>query len=327
MGVDGYQLESISNIRGFNLWEPIYLWGSNAVQLFWLISGFVFIHVYGGKTTVTWKNFMINRFARLYPLHFITLSFILILQLIAHFKFNSYFIYHINDFYHYFLNLFFASEWGAQKGRSFNGPIWSVSVEIFSYIIFCMMLIHFKISKLSSVCILLFSSLAYLLTKNQIFLCLLYFFSGVLTYSLMKFLISKGLNKTIIICISGITISILSLNSDITIPLIIYYIPLFGFTVILFSCLDFKFAYYFPKSLSFIGNTSYSNYLLHSPLQVLFLLFTSFGVVNFSIVFNGFFIIGYITVTILVSIFSFHYIEKPLQTWVKNLFTSQKIRF
>ena len=34
------------------------------------------------------------------------------------------------------LNLFFASSWGLERGPSFNGPIWSVSVEVAIYAVF-----------------------------------------------------------------------------------------------------------------------------------------------------------------------------------------------
>ena len=42
------------------------------VWLFWAISGFVFTNIYVHRET-NLKNFFISRFARLYPLHFITL--------------------------------------------------------------------------------------------------------------------------------------------------------------------------------------------------------------------------------------------------------------
>jgi peptidoglycan/LPS O-acetylase OafA/YrhL len=40
------------------------------------------------------------------------------------------------DAYHLALNLGFASSWGLERGSSFNGPIWSVSVEVALYAIF-----------------------------------------------------------------------------------------------------------------------------------------------------------------------------------------------
>jgi peptidoglycan/LPS O-acetylase OafA/YrhL len=56
----------------YRLLFPIYDNGFWAVSGFWVISGFVFSHVYAGKVTAA-GEFAGARFARLYPLHFITL--------------------------------------------------------------------------------------------------------------------------------------------------------------------------------------------------------------------------------------------------------------
>jgi peptidoglycan/LPS O-acetylase OafA/YrhL len=105
------------------------------VQLFWVISGFIFCARYlNNNYVVSAKEFFINRFARLYPLHFITLLTVALLQYISNEWFQIYQIYPYNDFRHFILNLFLVSHWGFQKGWSFNAPIWSVSVEIPIYI-------------------------------------------------------------------------------------------------------------------------------------------------------------------------------------------------
>ncbi|RYD71093.1 MAG: acyltransferase, partial [Sphingobacteriales bacterium] len=113
--------------------------GQKAVELFFTLSGFVFFWLYAKKLkdhSVSLSKFSILRLSRLYPLHFSTLLTVLILQRIYHSHFNSYFVYAHNDFYHFCLHLFFASNWGFQRGFSFNGPVWSVSVEILLYLIF-----------------------------------------------------------------------------------------------------------------------------------------------------------------------------------------------
>ena len=56
---------------------------------------------------------------------------------IADFSLNgAYFIYQFNDFRHFLLNLCFAQSWGFEYGLSFNGPTWSVSIEILLYVVF-----------------------------------------------------------------------------------------------------------------------------------------------------------------------------------------------
>ncbi len=61
---------------------PIYLHGYWAVGFFWAISGFVFSKVYAGRETPA-DTFAVARFARLYPLHLVTLITIACLQILS----------------------------------------------------------------------------------------------------------------------------------------------------------------------------------------------------------------------------------------------------
>ena len=131
--------EAIPNFRSLEplhaiLW-PFYDYGLWAVQLFWLISGFVFAATYAGRETAG-RRFWVARVARLYPLHLLTLCAVAALQYWRLAWLGNFQIFQINDFYHFVLNLFFASNWGLERGLSFNGPIWSVSVEVAIYAAF-----------------------------------------------------------------------------------------------------------------------------------------------------------------------------------------------
>jgi len=117
------------------LFGPLYEQGHYGVQLFWMISGFVFAAVYYGKPATT-REFAVNRFARLYPLHFATLLAVAILQFAAGVRFGTPVLFQHNDTAHFLLHLGFASDWLASTGMSFNGPIWSVSVEVLLYALF-----------------------------------------------------------------------------------------------------------------------------------------------------------------------------------------------
>jgi len=115
---------------------PSYNIGILGVYIFFCISGIVFAATYLNKEKISINNFFFRRFARLYPLHLITLVIIAIIQLYNIKIFGKYEIYLLNDLKHFFLNLFFISNWGFQDGHSFNGPIWSVSTEFLVYILF-----------------------------------------------------------------------------------------------------------------------------------------------------------------------------------------------
>ncbi|MBL8581747.1 MAG: acyltransferase, partial [Rhizobiaceae bacterium] len=87
------------------LW-PFYLYGHYAVQLFWVISGFVFAAVYAGRRPSA-ASFFGARFARLYPLHFVTLLLVAVLQFWSISALGYFQIYLYNDLYHFVLNVFF----------------------------------------------------------------------------------------------------------------------------------------------------------------------------------------------------------------------------
>ena len=115
--------------------KQFHLLGIYAVNVFWIISGFVMAHVYLGAKTGT-KAFVVNRFARLYPLHLLTLLIMAGLQILAFQRFGTWLISDYNDLYHFAQQLLFASGWGIDKHASFNVPIWSVSVELLVYALF-----------------------------------------------------------------------------------------------------------------------------------------------------------------------------------------------
>lgn len=122
----------------YNILKPLYTEGYYAVQVFWLISGVIFYKVYQDRISsgqVTFSQFILNRFSRLYPLHILTLFAVIALQYFFVAKNGSYFIYDQNTIQSFFQNLLFVQSWGGNNS-SFNGPTWSVSIEILVYCIF-----------------------------------------------------------------------------------------------------------------------------------------------------------------------------------------------
>lgn len=67
----------------FSALKFFYLNGHLAVQFFWILSGFVFFHVYKAQPEISARSFFAHRFARLYPLHLITLCSVAMLQKIG----------------------------------------------------------------------------------------------------------------------------------------------------------------------------------------------------------------------------------------------------
>ena len=123
-------------VADYHLVEPgrgwlwlVYDYGYLAVQLFWMISGLVFAGAYLGRETST-RSFVVNRLARLYPLHLLTLLVVTGLQAVALARLGTTLIYGHYDPADFGAQLLFASNWVDSTRHTFNGPIWSVSVEV-----------------------------------------------------------------------------------------------------------------------------------------------------------------------------------------------------
>lgn len=310
------------------LW-PIYEHGFWAVQLFWMISGLVFSKVYVGANKTSWQQFAASRVARLYPLHFVTLVSIGVIQAISYRLTGGYQLLQINDGYHFFLNLFFISQWGFQEGPSFNEPIWSVSIEIAIYFLF--FLIHRQLFSLGLVFpgILVIFSLVIGNRGTPLWyfaICAMYFFIGTVIY----FLAAKLVNH-IQILIWGSLASLafflyLTQTGVVALqPFINTEIFLLGPILTIVLCIDLKVGdLKFLARVRFIGESTYSLYLWHFPIQVAFL--TIFTFFNFGRDFlrNGYVLVAWLCFMLLVGYVSYRKFERPWQARVLTWFENQK---
>ncbi|MEZ5735249.1 MAG: acyltransferase [Novosphingobium sp.] len=104
-------------------------WGWAFVDLFFVLSGYVFAHVYlDGRlqSRVGMSSFAVARVARLYPLHLLTLFICAAL----------FWDEPRNTLLTFIGHLFMLQGVLGPEGRGFNGPSWSISVEILCYILF-----------------------------------------------------------------------------------------------------------------------------------------------------------------------------------------------
>ncbi|MGA9658602.1 MAG: acyltransferase [Asticcacaulis sp.] len=127
------------NMPFYRILMPVYVYGQFFVELFFSISGYVFFWLYADvintrKTGTT--AFFIARLARLYPLYFATLILVAILQWGFHSLYGKTFIYDHNSAGHFGLNLLMIQQWVPHPQFTFNGPAWSISVEVFLYVLF-----------------------------------------------------------------------------------------------------------------------------------------------------------------------------------------------
>jgi len=312
------------------------------VWLFWSISGFVFANIYLSQK-IGMKKFFIARFARLYPLHFCTLLIVAVLQIFSLILFNRTQENYNNDLYHFILHLLFASDWGLQKDWSFNTPVWSVSIEIPIYFLFFITLIYLRKYKfLFPILIILFFYyvcpfiIDIFKAQNIIELnkwqnlaifnfstCIFYFFLGVF---LFVFLNKYSLfNKYLfLLSLPLILMSILLLNSNNENLIFIKKIypstvVLFSSLIIFFATIDQIFSKFFKLIISF-SNTSYSIYLLHFPIQLIFLIIFEIYLVDLEIFKNFIIFLIFVIILQIISLISFKFFEQPFRKYInKNL--------
>src|SRR5262249_13613907 len=99
--VDGF---SRTMLPFYGLFAPLYDHGWIAVDMFFVLSGFIFFWKYEAaierRTIGSWR-FALLRIARLYPLHILTLISMAALQAVYSRQFGYTFVYDNNDGYHF----------------------------------------------------------------------------------------------------------------------------------------------------------------------------------------------------------------------------------
>ena len=274
---EGTQLASNFNISDqpfFSILKVFYFQGYNGVQMFWAISGYIFFYVYFTKIKnfeISAKEFTLRRFSRLYPLHFFTLILVLVLQILLFNQNAEFSIYSNNDLKYFFLNIFFISHW-FQNNLSFNGPIWSVSIEIavlIFYFILCRYLNTFFIFLSAFFLLILFYNLNFLISE-----CIFLFFCGGFLYLLKtnKFVFKFSKNFYIyFISFLGLfvmaDIIFIETKSFIFSKLSLYLKCLFIlslFTIIDKIIIKLKLA----NICKIFGSWTYACYLIHIPIQL-----------------------------------------------------------
>jgi peptidoglycan/LPS O-acetylase OafA/YrhL len=288
--------------------------------VFWCISGFIFFWKYrdaiadrltGGRT------FFVLRLSRLYPLHFVTLLLVAVLQPIYFNMHGHFFVYQENDVRHFLMQLVMASHWGFQSGYSFNGPIWSISVEVLVYAFFFLMLIATRSWLLNVVII-----VACLNGSGQIAACFAFFYIGGLAAIARRAVASARF---------GAAVEAAAWLAVVTLPLLVWRLTLTQldlydfqllliYTPILLFCLSRDIG--MPAPLQTIveaaGNMTYSSYLLHFPIQLLIVIVLA--IIRAPIpLYDGAFFGVYLAVTLLASYFTYRCFEAPAQSFIREL--------
>lgn len=301
----------------YNILFPFYISGAYGVITFWCLSGYIFFWKYSDQIKnklITARRFAILRFSRLYPLHFATLLFVVVAQSLYYAHYDIFYIYQINDLKHFILQLFMASHWGLQDGLSFNGPIWSVSVEIIVYCLFFASIRYISNSFVFRVTLFLLAILAFkFLFHSEIIQCLGYFFLGGLVDSVQnRFKINKKFVTiaAVLALLAGIfTYNIINnagLSFLVILPAVIYLLSEY-----------FWVPGFMAKFVEGLGNLTYGIYLLHFPIQITIVLIYTYIGLEIP-VYNPIFFLAFVFFTMLFARLVYIGFEMPCQSYLRK---------
>jgi peptidoglycan/LPS O-acetylase OafA/YrhL len=290
------------------------------VWVFWCISGFIFFWKYrdaiGDRSMSGWRFFVL-RFSRLYPLHFVTLLLVALLQPVYRDLNGYFFVYQDNDVRHFLLQIFMAGNWGFQSGYSFNGPIWSISIEVLVYAMFFPMLLATRSALLN-----LFVVAVCLNASGPIPACFAFFYIGGL---------AAIARRAVVPARAGFALEGVAWLAVVTLPLLAWGLMrnqlevldfplLLTYTPILLYCFsrEFTLPAAIQNAVEAAGNMTYSSYLLQFPIQLVIVLGFAMARVPVPIYDETLFGI-FIATTLLASYLTYRYFEAPAQTLVRNL--------
>lgn len=307
----------------------LYKNGGLAVYLFFALSGFVFFYLYLESIKsglVSKKEFFILRFSRLYPLHLVTLILIAGEQFVSRSVDGNYIIYPCNDIKHFILNVFLASYWMplGKNCFSFNEPIWSVSMEIFLYIVF------FLFAVIVAKCQRLFFALTILMAIGLIArqfslfhtvgLALVCFFSGGMAYQIWKLILLRNYPLKPIAYLLALVFFL-----QVIFGIFVHSITVTIQCMFTYPCAILLLATFQSMSpnlgrrFRIIGDITYATYLLHIPIQIALIYFVHSGALTIDFSTRTTWLV-FFTLLIAVSIPTYYWFELPAQRAIRKIF-------
>lgn len=337
-----YHYKAAGPVGRLSLFEQ----GDYFVDFFFVLSGFIIYHNYSnlspGKSQF---RFMENRLYRLYPLHLIMLLAFLVMETVKYglyerglFKSEVFGKSNLTTFMY---NVFFMQSF-SQTSAGWNYPSWSISAEMFTYLVFCLLIVYRKQfafhGRIVSFCIISLCSLALIYVVNDDFdikmttnfsmlRCMYGFFAGCIVYEVYRQIIEKEWVKALSFTALELVVLVGSLLMTAYMPQqLSFLLPIaFCLCILIFSMEGGKLSKYLNnRLLGKIGELSYSIYMTHAAIAIIFEIVLGILKIK-SPVLMTVALIGYLVTIFQVSRITNHYIEIKLRKWLQSRLGSKKI--
>ncbi|MGV3660318.1 MAG: acyltransferase family protein [Prosthecobacter sp.] len=304
-------------------------WHDMAVDLFFMLSGFVLMHVYAARLGAGrkggWREYFVARMARVYPLYLITFAATMGIFFAGSYILKKWPPYLTREAI--LINLPLAQNWPGLFEKSINLPAWSLSVEVVCYVAVMpiLLLFHGRLSKPAALVliVLLMGGRALLETQTHGWVALgrgltcfvvggllQHFYDGALSSKSVAGIALLGAGLFLLLQ-SGVAWGGLAL----TWPLIAFPFLVLGLAAPVSSLAHRIFE---SGPMLWLGDISYSLYLWHSPVAMI----TYYQIRPRLSLANSAVHVAWMGVEIvfvlLLSYFSFRCLEMPLRTWCRK---------
>jgi peptidoglycan/LPS O-acetylase OafA/YrhL len=358
------QIDALTGIRGFAaLWVMLlhlqyyrpdgvlglpgirHLIGSGwlAVDLFFVLSGFIMMHVHGrdflAPSLARARHFYALRFIRIYPVHFVVLLLHVPLLLLAlrmgigmstsAFSTRS-----------FELSLLLLNGWGFPGSEGWNVPSWSVSSEWFAYLLFPLiaMIMHRVVTRRQAAAFMALILVSALLLGGQVSHWQKYMlpFSGVLVRVTTEFCLgclayrffTEPLEARVAERVAELSLATIVLASVLALPATLNVLTIAAFVTmvvglsradgLLGSALKSRIAVY-------LGKISYSAYIVHALVLAVYARALRLLPAHAGFLIEAFVVIGFIALVIPSAHLLHALVEEPARRWLRRRWVDRRI--
>ncbi len=251
------------------------------VAFFFVLSGFVLTHAYGNKLQFDFRKFFISRTFRLVPLHLFMLAAFILLECGRYVALQKGMTFNNAPFSEKFApaeilpNALLLQSWTHfSNPLSFNYPSWSISIEYYTYMVFALILsvaVGFRQWVWATVVLV---TLMLMYTGNTFFTLeslrgLAYFFTGCLAYTLYLKISQPGQAMfwlLTVLEVAAVAAALLFVVNDFAAKALVAS-PLFGVIILIFAFDGGAVSRLLAgQFFGFLGKLSYSIYLTHAAI-------------------------------------------------------------